>query len=289
MIRKTLPIIFITISYVFVSCSTLPGKKDDRSLVITNRAAEYQKNGISQYNSGRYLQALDLFELAYQLNASIDNEEGIVLTLNSIGRTKLAELKNEEALEYLNRGLVIAERIDNKNLILLTKGNIGDYYIKIDDLNSAFSLLETEMESLEMVNNEESANLAHLFSLILRKQTKYTQALEYLNRSLKFNLKNKTYRPLAADYYMLASIYSLQEKYSEALLYAEEALKYDKMIEYPQGIAADLEALAIISEKNGNLEESEIYKKRAQIVLKAIGKINQIEIEQSDLDNIQSQ
>jgi len=288
MIKKT-GLIIITISFVFISCSTLPGKEDDRSLVIKNRAAEYQKNGIAHYNAGRYTLALDLFELAYQLNASIDNQDGMILTHNSIGRTKLAEFKNEEALEYFKSGLVIAERINEKKLILLTKGNIGDYYIKIDDLDSAFSLLNTEMESMKSVKDEESANLAHLFSLILRKQKKYIEALEYLNKSLNFNLKNKFYRPLAADYYMLASIFSLQEKYSEALLYAEEALKYDKMIEYSQGIATDLEALAIISEKNGNLEDAEIYNKRAEIVLEAIGNINQIEKEQSDLDNNQSQ
>jgi len=273
------------LAVIFSSCSSLPGRTEIRSLEIKNRAAGYHDNGISQYNSGRYSQALDLFDLAYQLNTSVDYEEGIILTLNSIGKTKLAESKYEEAYEAFAKALVIAERINNRSLVLNTKGNLGDYYSKSGELETAYNLLHEELISEKSVKSEESAYLAHSISLILRKQGKYDEALAYVNQSLTYNRKNRTYRALAADYYMMASIHSLQKKYTDAMVYALEALKYDKMIEYSQGIAADLEALSLISEKINHSEEAEIYKKRSVAVLEAIGIINEIENEQIELDN----
>ena len=274
---------------IISSCSTLPGKVDTRTLEIKNKAAEYQKDGITQYNAGRYSQALDLFDLAYNLNASVDNEKGIVITLNSIGKTKLAESEYDNALNLFHSALLIAERLEDDLLILRTIGNLGDYYIKIGEVDSAYELLISKFGTIDSIKNEESAYLAHSLSLIFRKKGQYDEALIYLNQSLKYNLKEDAYRALAADYYMLASINSLQSNYLEARTYAEEALKYDKMIEYPQGIAADLLALSIISEKMGNHEDSEVFKKRADTVLNAIGSINKIENEQSEPENDQTQ
>jgi tetratricopeptide (TPR) repeat protein len=289
--KHTKSFLFLLIALILLgnSCSSLPGKKETRSLDVKNKAAGYQKDGITQFNAGRYEQALDLFDLAYQLNASVDNEEGLVLTLNSIGKTKLADTNKEEAFESFSIALAIAERLKDELLIMLTKGNIADYYIKEDETDSAYSLLTEELNKIEGIKSEESAYLAHNLSLVLRKQKKYDEALVYLNRSLEYNFKNDAFRALAGDFYMKASIYSLQANYAEALLFALEALQYDKMIEYPQGIAADLDALSIISLKMGNESESEIYRKRSAVVLEAIGNINNIESEKIELDDNQDQ
>lgn len=285
---KLLQLLILTM-LVVSSCSSLPGRADTRTLVIKNKAAGYQDDGIRQYNSGRYNQALDLFELAYQLNASIDNGEGMVLTLNSIGKTKMSELKYVEALEFFEKAIIMSERINDRLLILRSRGNLGDYYSKIGELDTAYELLFREMENQKSINSEESAYIAHSLSLILRKKGNYDEALVYLEQSLNFNKKEKAYRALAADYYMLASINSLQKKYPDAFFYAKEALHFDKMIEYSQGIASDLDALSIISDKMGNLIEAENYKKRSEAVLNAISNINEIEIEETELDNNQAQ
>jgi len=276
--------LLIVLFFLASSCSSLPGKEETGTLEVKNKAAGYQKDGISQFNSGRYEQALDMFKLAYQLNASIDNEEGMVLTLNSLGKTKLAELEEDESFEYFTRALIIAERLNDEFLLMQTKGNIADFYIKLDKIDKAYSLLNEEYNKIKSVNNEESAYIAHNLSLVLRKQKKYDEALLYLNQSLTYNLKNNALMALAGDYYMKASIHSLQKKYTEAFEYAKKALYYDKMIEYSRGIAADLDALSIISFKMGNKEDAESYKTRSTAVLEAIANINSIEVENIELD-----
>lgn len=286
--NKLLIITALSICF-FSSCSSLPGNKDPRSIEIKNKAAAYHDDGISLYNRGKYQQALDLFHLAYQMNASVDYEVGIVLTLNSIGKTRLATLEYAEALNSFEQALIIAERINNRSLVLRTKGNLGDYYSKTNDLETAYRLLYDEFRLEKSVKSEESAHIAHSLSLILRKELKYEEALEYLRQSLSYNKKNKAYRALAADYYMMASIHSLQKKYSEALVYALSALNYDKMIEYSQGIASDLEALSLISDKMGNNSDADYYKRRSLAVLNAMGIVNEIEKVQIELDNNSTQ
>ncbi len=286
---KIIVLIIIPIISVFFSCSSLPGKVDPRSLAVKNKAASYLKDGITQYNSGRYTQAIDLFQLAYQLNASVDNEVGIVVALNSIGKTKLAQGKTDEAFTLFNQALTTSERLEDEQLLLRTKGNLGDYYTKTGELDNAISVLKSELDKIEKIENEESAYIAHSYSLILRKKGEYDKALTNLNRSLDYNLKEDAFRPLASDYYMMASILSLKGNYSEALLYALNALKYDKMIEYPQGIAEDLDALSIISGKLDNIIDSDIYKKRAIAVREAIGNTVEREKLESELENNQTQ
>ncbi len=280
-------ILFVLIFLSITSCSSLPGRKETRTLDRRNKAAGYQQDGITQFNSGRFAQALDLFELAYELNASIDYEEGIVLTLNSMGKTKLSESKNEEAFNLFSKALLIVERLNNELLLMRTKGNIADFYIKNAEIDKAYEILQVMLVNIDGIKNEESAYLAHTMSLVLRKKGQYDEALSYLSSSLSYNQKNNAYRALAEDYYMMSSINSLQKKYPEAFEYAQKALEYDKMIEYSPGIAADLEALSLIAKKMGKKDESELYLKRSLAVLDAIANINKIENELTELDENQ--
>lgn len=267
--------IFLILS--MFSCSSLPGKKDPRTLETRNKAAGYLKDGVTQFNGGRYSRALELFELAYQLNASVDNEAGIVQSLNSMGKTFLYQGDLPSAIGFFQKAMEMALRIGDRQLIQKTKANISDYHIKKGDLDSAYALLEEELSFYGKVDSAESSQLARNLSLVLRKEKKYDDALAWVNKSLQFDGKSGEFKDLAADYYMLASISSLQNNYDAAMNYALKALEYDKMIEYSQGIAADLEALAIISEKTGDLESSAIYNERRRTVIEALKAINQIE------------
>lgn len=279
----------ITVAVILIfsslSCSSLPGKKDVRTLDTKNKAAEYLKSGIAQFNGGRYSRALDLFELAYQFNASVDHEEGVVAAMNSIGRTYLFEGKGEEALEIFESALKTSIRLNDRPLIMATKANLSDYYVKEEDFQTAETLLVEELNTYGKIDTSESALLAHNLSLVLRKGERYEEALIWLNQSLAFNSKNDFFRALAADYYMLSSIYSLMGQYETAYQNALSALEFDKMIEYPQGIASDLEALSIITGKMGRDDESLSYSERQKAVLEALKAINQISDEQSESES----
>ncbi|MBN2656640.1 MAG: tetratricopeptide repeat protein [Spirochaetales bacterium] len=261
-------------------CSTLPGKKETKNVEIRNKAAEYLKNGNAQFNMGRYGRALELFEMAEQLNASLDYEEGLVAVYNSIGQTLLMAGRFDDALDILNSAMAISVRLDINLLIMKTSGNLADYYIKVGNLAEAERILRDVLPSPQSVDSAESALAAHKFSLLMRKQGNLNEALTYLESSIKYNEKNKLYKALGTDYYLMASIYSLKKEYDQAVFFGEEALRYDKMVEFAQGIAADLEALSIIYKKAGREPEAEIFARRYEKAKTAIIILNKIEEDQ---------
>ena len=75
----------------------------------------------------------------------------------------------------------------------------------------------------------------------------------------------------AADYYMLASVYSKQGDYASARKNLLVALDLDKKIENSLGIAKDLSALGIVARKSGDAEAAFSYLQRAYLVYTTVG------------------
>jgi len=273
------------ILFLLASCSSLPGKKETRVLETRNKAAEYLNNGTVQFNSGRYDRALELFQISYQLNASIDYEEGIVAAFNSIGKTYILKSRYDDAKIILDKAMEIALRLNNQALIQASVGNLADYFLKTENFKEAEGLLRENLPSPASVTTDESALLAHKLSLLLRKKGAYDEALIYLASSLKYHEKKSLYKALASDYYLMASIYSLMKDYERAEFYGKEALRYDKMIEFSQGIASDLEALSTIMERAGKEEEASIYAERYERAMSAISALNKIDDDSRDLSS----
>ncbi len=99
----------------------------------------------------------------------------------------------------------------------------------------------------------------------------YAKALEYFDKSLQINTANKLIESAAADYYMIASVYSLQARYEEAVKSAETALSLDKKIESSPGIAQDLYALGLIETRRKDLAAAYDYFQRAYLVFVTLG------------------
>lgn len=266
------------------ACSTLPGKEDNKIVETKNKAAESLNKGIFQFNAGRYDRALVLFEQALILNSSLDYEEGVVTVLNSIARTKLILGDEDEALSLLNKAMETAKRLGDESLVLISSGNLAEFYIKTGDLIKAEIILEEKLPDPTVIDTDEEALLGQKYSLLLRKRKQYDRSLIYLQSTLNYHMEKDSFKELASDYYMMASIHSLKKEYEQAISFGKKALQYDKMIEYPQGIAADLDALSIIFEKAGQSEQAVIYTQRYKSVIDAINAINQIEDERNTND-----
>lgn len=178
------PYVFILLIILGVtSCSSVPGRKETRTLDRRNKVSVYQEDGITQFNSGRFSQALDYFELAYELNASIDYEESAFLahTMSLILRKRSQYGK---ALNYLSSSLSYNQK--NNAYRALAE----DYYI-MSSINSfqekyteAFGYAEKALDCDKMI--EYSPGIAadlEALSLIAKKMGKEDDSEMYLERS----------------------------------------------------------------------------------------------------------
>jgi len=277
------PVIF-GIILAAAGCSSAPKNKEPKEVYdIKNQAAEYAKYGDSYFASAQYEQALKFFELALKDNISVNNEEGIIKTFNSIGRVYLALGSADYALSYFSQALDLAVSIDNGILISQSENNTGEIYLRLGKSEKALEYFESAINRLEGVefdskkkkkNTVEEKDhrpiLFHNTGLAYKQQQEPEKALEYLNRALILNTEEKAYVDMADNYYAIASVYSKQQDYEKALSNALQALEYDKKSENSVGIAQDFYALAIISKKSEKSEDAYGYLKNSYLVYKTL-------------------
>ncbi len=249
---------------ILLSCSSAP-KKTDVVLEKKNLAAEYTEFGNSYFNQGNYNQALEFFVLALSANISVDNEEGIAQSQNSIGKVLVAIGELDLAEQKFSQSLDLAYKIDSPLLIIQSANNLGEVHMQRGDLQKAVSLFQ---EALKQINDPgrgpsgkedkrgEGAIVFHNLGSAYKKLNELDKALEFLGNAVEINLELKRFEELASNYYMIASIHSKNGDYETALNYANLALQNDKIVENSLGIGKDLYALGAIKAKAGQHEQA---------------------------------
>ncbi len=259
---------------LLLSCSSAP-KKTDTVLEKKNLAAEYTEFGNSYFNQGNYKQALEFFALSLSANISVDNEEGIAQSTNSIGKVLVAIGELDLAEKNFSKSLDLSYKIDSPLLIIQSANNLGEVYMQRDELEKAVSLFQ---EALKQINDPdrgpsgkedkraEGAIVFHNLGSAYKKLNELDEALTFLENAAEINLELKRFEELASNYYMIASIHSKNGDYDTALNYANLALQNDKMVENSLGIGQDLYALGAIHARAGQHDLAyELFYKSYQV------------------------
>jgi tetratricopeptide (TPR) repeat protein len=108
---------------------------------------------------------------------------------------------------------------------------LGRLLIKLGQFNKAEELYEILLK--QTTDEDEKAHLYHMLGLIKKNQGKYTEAIEFYEKS--FKAKQKILSPtdpnLIATYSSIGSVYCNMGEYSKALSYYEKALEiYQKTL-----------------------------------------------------------
>ena len=246
---------------VLTACSSAPAATDTVS-DTRNRAAEYADFGNRYLDRGQYDQALKFFNLALDDNIAIDNEEGIVLSRNSIGETYLTTGKFDKAQTFFDEAMDLARRMNRSDLQLRTLNNMGKLALNRGENDTALAIFKDARKILDSTDNappDVVADIYHSTGALYKILGDFTQARENLEESLRRNKDLKRQEEMASAYYMLASVYSKLEEYAPAEKNMRDALKIDKKIENSHGIADDYYALGLITRKSGKPEEAYGY------------------------------
>ncbi len=270
-------LLLLIVSALSFSCSSAP--EEAETVVETkNKAAEYADFGNKYYEESQYDQALKFFNLALDYNISIDNEEGMIQSYNSIGKVLLAAGEEDRAEENFITAFTIAEKTGNNALLLESNNNLGEIYLFKGDFNKALEYFEKALVLIgeDKEKDPKTAILYHNTGTVHKRLGNYQRAVEYLEKALEINTGNNKYVGMAANYYMIASIFSKKEQYTEAVNYALLALENDKLVENSSGIAKDMLALGIISRKAGNIADAYEYYKKSFMVYETLNLITEV-------------
>jgi len=265
------------------ACSSVPPAKQQIDDVKT-RAAQSSDAGNSYFRQGQYAQALRMFQDSLDLNLSVDNREGAVLSYSSIGKALLATGDTAGARKAFQNAHSISDDLKDQTLITRSQLNIAELYLKLggqatdataDENNAhAISILEQLTAGITAKSNEDdTAVIYHDLGTAYARKARFSDAIDYLKRALALNEKLKRVPEQAANHYMLASVYSRENQFIEASTEIETALALDKKWENSPGIGEDLYAAGKIAERAGEREKAYGFYSRSLSVFLAIDSV----------------
>jgi tetratricopeptide (TPR) repeat protein len=103
--------------------------------------------GAAEERQGNYKKALEYYQEAMKVREEWVDEEGQAFRLMNIGGVLYKINKDkEEFLDYLQRGLAIAEKLDHKIAISFINYRIGMFYVKIGEDEKALEIFRKIIE-----------------------------------------------------------------------------------------------------------------------------------------------
>ena len=246
---------------VLASCSTAP-KPVAQVVVRKNQAAEYSKLGDGFLAKRDYASALRFYEESLQENRAVDNVEGAVLSMNSIGRTYLAAGRLDDAEAVFLEALDYALTLKSTSFRALSLANLGETRYARGDPEAAMAAFQ-EAVPLSSRDEKTLAVLLHNRAVIYRDQGELEPAEADLRRAAGINQRLKRLAEYGANLYLLGNIAHKRGNTQTALEFLKQALAADRTAENSLGIAADLEALAVLTRGQGEPEEAFQYYRRA--------------------------
>ena len=201
--------------------------------------------GIVYGSQGDYSKALDYFLKALKLFEELGDKNRIATAFTSIGhvyKEQAASCESQamrdslftKALDYLLRGLKIAEETGNANLVSGLLDNIGSIYKTREDYPQAFDYFFRALNMAEELGNKTNTaitlgNIGALYSKI----GKFAEAEKYLKHSLALSDTLGDLEGIKVASQNLSQLYDTTSRYKLAFEY------YQKYIAARDSIAND--------------------------------------------------
>lgn len=243
------------------SCSTAP-KPTTEVVDRKNQAAEYSKLGDGFLAKRDYASALRFYEESLRENKAVDNEEGTIASLNSIGRVYLAAGRLDDAEATFREALDYAAALRDTSFRALSMANLGETLYARGRPEEALAVFQ---EALPLAARDEKtlAVLYHDRAVVYRDQGLWDEGESDLRRAAGINQRLRRLSEYGANLYLLGNIALKRDNPRGALDLVRQALAADKKAENTAGIAADLEALGALSRRLALPEDAFRYYRRA--------------------------
>ena len=243
-----------------------------RELITIDLRRALLKRGDSLLLQSSYAQALAIYALAQGIAEQLNDQEGIIQVLRSLGKVHIEQSNYTQAINYYQKSLKLSQDIGSKLDIARALNNIGSVYFYQGHYTQALEYyhrsLRLEQESGNKVGIADSmANVATANSAL----GNYVQAIEYYQKSLKLSQELNNKLTIANVSGNLGDIYAAQANYALAIEYYQKCLKLCEELGHKFGIAIMLLSIARAQVSQGNFSQVLQYAERAAAIAKEIG------------------
>lgn len=211
--------------------------------------------------------ALDYHIQGLEIRESIGDNQGIAISLYSLGVVYEFKGNIPKAMEYHKKSLKVNEKIGNKTKIANSLNNIGLIYKNQGNTSEALKYYHKSLTIREEIGEKEGlANSFNNLGVLYKSQGSYDLALEYYFKSLKIAEEFGHEIPIALALSNIGTIYSNQLNFSEALNYLRKSLAIRENVGYKKSIGTILIKIGFVYENQGKTVLAiEYYKKSLKI------------------------
>ncbi len=205
-------------------------KKENNIITIgqsyNNIATIYQKKADFKNTLYYYLEALKVYEQKKGTEVYISN------TYNNLGRFYSSQKNYDVSLDYIQKALIIKQKLNDKKELANTYNNLGIVYRLKKDYDNAIkaqtNALEIRKNILDKIGLANSyTNIGNLYQL----QKNYDKSIAYFLKALTINKELSNKEGVEIVYASLTNIYSIMENDSTARKYADSTLLVNKTID----------------------------------------------------------
>ncbi len=242
----------IVLALLLAACSSAPPPPEgvtDRK----NQAADFLKSGRAAYQAAQYVQALQYYQLALDLNTAVDNVAGMAAAWNSVATAQTALGRIADARASLTQARRLAQDSGDRKVILQVAVNLIQADLAAGDNDRAAKRLEALKPFPE---SAEGAALEHAQGTLLKATDQPIAALAAYDRALALNKRLSLKQDMATNHFMKASVYDKLERWPEALVELQAALDLDRVMENTLGIGIDWRSIGTVQLKLGKTSDA---------------------------------
>lgn len=223
-------------------------------------------NALKEYAHGEYY--YEMYDLATSLNYAIEaiyiytleSDEDVLLLSKSYNLAGLCSeqlYRYEKALEYYEKGISLAQQIDNKPQLAELYSNRSFVYYGMGDFSTAIANLEAaneiNIEIKDTVNlSKDLNNLGYIYT----SWQKYDTGIEYYQKALDYSMQKGIAERSAICNNNIGMNYFQQGEFDLAEEYILRALKIDEENGFDLNIAKRYNNLGLIYYQQGKVDES---------------------------------
>ena len=219
------------------------------------------KIGRTYYFLSDYDKSIEYLNKALILAEKINDTINQSLILNNIGIIYQKTGNYQKSIEYLNKSLKYKILLNDSVGIGNTYNNLGIAFYQVD-LDKSLQFYEKALNIREIINDSIGIAVSYNnIGLIYFQQNNYSIAYEYFKSSLKIKEKINDQKSIAITLNNIAEVLLYSEKYSEAIEYSNKSLEIAIKSEAQLQIANSYSTLSSCYEKKNDYKSAYKYHK----------------------------
>lgn len=213
-----------------------------------------------------YQKASSYAKLAGELAQEIAYPKGEILSLYELGALALRLEDKTGSLDYLDKGLALAKRLEDKPLIASGLYHKSEYYEQVNDFEASLDDLNRALALYEDLGKEKQiASCYYALGLIYHHLTNFEKSLDYYFKALNIRESLNDSRGVSNAFSAIGNVYLRTSRLDEAHEYFNKSLTIDQGNEDREGVMLNLLKLGVVHQKKGNYEKAISYYEQALV------------------------